>query len=334
MGRAQPGSGAQEFGRSALSEADMATAVAYVDGALGHDERLAFELRLAAEPALAAATGALRDTDRLLRTLEMQMRTLEMQSANQVARARRLRPLLWAGSLALAATVLIAVGVSLLDPGQFDPGERKAGYRVAVAPGYESSADYIASVPSLGGLRPPGLDVLRGADETPNVSAREFADRAHAAELELARTVLDQAAGAATPSGSSTQGEISAGFFVVPLELAVRSDVVVYALAEQADPARASEGAAPVFFATLEAGRHVLPKERVALDAVTGDSVRYERGFLVSLGAGVLDVVVGVRASSDAPLVVSKAGDKQQAVLELERAGFSVRVLRVREPAD
>lgn len=323
MRRAQPGSGAQGFGPSALSEADMANCVAYVDGALSHDERLAFELRLAAEPGLAAATSALLDTDRLLRTLEMQMRTLEMQSAQQVARARRLRPLVWAGSLALAAAVLIAFGVSLLDP-----AERQALYRVAVAPGYESSADYIASVPSLGGLRPPGLDVLRGADETPNVTAREFAERAHAAELELAQAVLDQAADATTPS------EITAGFFVVPLELARRSDVVVYALPESTEPAGASEGAAPVFLATLEAGRHVLPKERVALDAVTGDSVRYERGFLVSLGAGVLDVVVGVRASTDEPLVAPKARDRQQALLELERAGFSVRVLRVREPGD
>jgi hypothetical protein len=293
-----------------LPENDMAMCVAYVDGDLSSDERIAFELRLAAEPALAAATEALLDTDHLLRKLEG-------DSVRQVARVRRMRPWLWSGSLAVAAAALTALGIHLLAPGA---GMRVPSFRVAVAPSFESSSDFVASVPDLQGLRPAGLDVLRGSSEEPNIAAPDFAAKASTAEDRLASTALDGA-----------PREVTAGYFVVPLELARPSDVAIYAL-PKSGPHDAE--VAPLFAAPIDAGRHVLPSQRFQLDGVTGASVHYERGFLVPVGAGELEVVIGVRERSAAAAEVPRVRDAQSARHALEQHGFAVRVLHVHEPAD
>jgi hypothetical protein len=298
--------GADERSRPALSEADMAACVAYVDGDLGSEQRAAFELRLANEPALAAATEALFDTDRMLRTAEF-------GTEQRLERVRRLRPWAWAASIALAAALLFTLAAYLLAP-----RPSVTTFRVAVAPGFESSADFIAARRELTGLRPPGLDVLRGAPSEPNIGALEFAERARAAERALAGESLE-----------AKSNTITAGFFVVPLELDDAADVVLYAL-----PASGAAGAEfePVFSGRLEAGRHVLPKERFQLDDVTGDRVRYERGVLVPVGAREVDVVVGVRGPGSFGAFAPRVRDAAYAEHELELAGFRIRRMRVREP--
>lgn len=283
---------------TSLSNEDMSLCVAYVDGALDEDARLAFELRMAAEPDLAQATQALLETDELMRKLSVE----EQRAQPRIARVR------WTKYLPLAAAA--AVVILFLTYNRRDDGARTL---VAVAPGFESPRDYIASRPELAGLRPAGVDVLRGDNAAPNIGADEFLAKASA--VEDATTAL-------------AVHEATAGYFVLPIYLARDSRVVVYAFASGA---KKGEPVAPLFAADLRADRHVLPGPRFATGERPGE-VRYERGFLVPVGAVELDVLVAIGKPSAEPMPGQRFTDAAQAERELRSQGFDVRHLRVREP--
>ena len=285
---------------------DMALCVAFVDGMLEAEAKHAFELRLAREPALAAAAQALLEADEM-------MRRLSAGTERKQARVRSLRPWIWAASLAAAAALFVLLGRSFWGDSLWS--ERAAPtFEVAVAPGFESPIDYIASRPELAGLRPPGLDVVRGDNPAPNISGDEFVAKARAVEADAQRGVAD----------------ISAGYFVVPIQVADEADVLVYAFPQNG--AAPTVGVEPIYAAAIAAGAHVLPSPRFAVNAKGGGNVHYERGFLVGVGAGELDVVVAVRTRSHVAQEPPRCRDAASAERELVARGFAVRHLRVREP--
>ena len=184
-----------------LSSEDMALCVAFVDGELERDAQLAFQRRMATEPDLAAAAQALLETDEMLRKLNAGTQT-------QLARVRRMRPWVWAASLAAAAALVFVIGRWSLTAG------RAPSFEVALAPSFESPLDYIASQPSLAGQRPRGVDVQRGETQQPNIEAQEFLAKARTVEADVERVA---------------SVDISAGYFVVPIEVARDAEVVLYA---------------------------------------------------------------------------------------------------------
>lgn len=92
---------------SALEPADERRCALYVQGLLGSAERAEFDRRLAQEPELArrvadhVASGAL-------------LASLAGADERAHARARRVRPLLWALSIALGLAVLAAIALHLV----------------------------------------------------------------------------------------------------------------------------------------------------------------------------------------------------------------------------
>jgi hypothetical protein len=305
----------------ALSNDDMARIVEYVDGTLDERERAEFELRMSAEPELAAAVEGTLDSDLLLSRLT---------AAGSVAATgpRALRPVRspwWIVSMAAAAMLLFWVGRGLLQ----GVGAPPAVFEVALAAGYESPSDYVASTVELAGLVPPGLGVLRGATEEPNVSAAEFVKRSAAAELELVRRT------------AAKETEVPrSGFFVLPLHLEADASVLVFAWPEVGAHARLwpeeTDAEAAASSARLVARDHVLPRPRIE-HFMPDDRLVYHRGFLVPFGARSVQVWFAARAAAldaaDVTAVDAALATGPDALRrELDRLGFRVAELRVDEP--
>jgi len=305
----------RESGARTPRDDDRALCVAYVDGLLSHDEQLAFELRLAADPELAARVRKLLETDELLREAQREM-------ARETQRAARRRPVMWIVSLAAAAALLAWLAVALLR------APSRATFEVAVAPSFESAVEFVASEPTLAGLAPPGLETLRsGANET-NIDAERFVELAAQAELRRARAALE-----------THSAEIAAPFFVLPIRLGEPSEVAVFALAAGAPVERLfpREGESS---ATLPAGEHVLPSGRFEhVGDGAASRVRYVRGYLMPVGPDELRVVVAVRPPRSQP--ASEPESWKEALLARDAAGLeatlalagcSTRVVVVRAP--
>lgn len=92
---------------SPLADADRRRSAAYVRGLLAQDELERFEARLAVEPELAKHVAASAASGELLRALET-------SSDDALARSRRLRPWMWAASLAVGLLLLGAVAAHVL----------------------------------------------------------------------------------------------------------------------------------------------------------------------------------------------------------------------------
>ena len=282
-----------------LDDADKALCVAYLDGLLPEGQKLAFEMRLSGDPELAKAMQRLIATDELVRRLSV-------KEGVDVQRARRARPWVWAASIAAAAAILGFLAIQLLRK------PARPSFEVAIAPSFESASEYIESVPELRGLRPPGIDVLRSGNETPNIEAQPFLAKAAAAETSdpLART------------------ETTATFFVIPLELERPGAVSITAFTRDGrrlDLFPEGGGAQQV-----AAGRTILPGARFVAGAA---GVQYSRGFLVPVGAGTLEVLVAVgSAELGATPAVTPGANADEHAAALERAGYTVRRLRVVEP--
>jgi hypothetical protein len=296
-------------------EPDMSVAVAYIDGELDEAQREEFELRLAGDPALAEAVEALLESDELLR---------RVAATEGIAKPRpsTWRLVAWSGGLAAAALVLAALGVEFL-------GDRgaPAEFVVALAPGWPSGIEYAEHQPELRGLRPAGLDQLRGGDPGTNMDARAFAAKSRELEARLL---------------GSTQPAGPAGYFVLPIELGEEGSVVVLGLPQVGAGQRlmpAPTDPSPVAQqARFAAGRHVLPAERIELVETPSPSVRYHPGFLVPVGCRELSVLCAVRKPAldeetlraiDAQLARGVPLDRLRALLESH--GFAVAVQRVTE---
>ncbi|MCY2959338.1 MAG: hypothetical protein NTY35_04160 [Planctomycetota bacterium] len=312
---------------SPMRDEDFVLAGRFVDGELGEPERTRFELRLSAEPDLA------QEVERLMRTDELVRREAERAAASrasgtrgearavdEVSRRRSRFRLLTALALA-AATVLAVLGLrSLLHDGP----DRSRTVEVALAPSFESAREWIARDPDLADQRPPGLDDLRGANEAPNVDARAF--------VEAARRVESRAFGASQPA------EMTATFYALPVRATEASFVLVFAFPSRGTPLRHWPEGDPARLeaARIEAGDHVLPGPSFRLvDDPRGARVEYQRGFLVPIGAGRLEIVVASRPASGAdldPALLVPGPDAAATRARLAAAGFDTRTLFVREP--
>jgi hypothetical protein len=311
-GRSSPGS---------IRDEDMSLSIAWIDGELAEPERTRFELRLAAEPELRRAVTDLVGADELVRRVS---RTKQHEGV-VIQAGSRFRAARWA--LAAAAAVVAIVALRAL----FAPGSERADLMVAMVPSYESPSEWIAGHAGLAGLRPPGLDQLRGSGEAPNVGADEFARKAHAVEAELFARI-------------GVQSEAPrAGFFVIPYRSRRDASVLVLGFPEKGASVRyfpeVADSKSASAAARVAAGDHVLPTERVGLSG-TGASVEYHRGFLVPIGAVGMDVVIAARekAVGADEIAVIDAGlvrdDKAHVIETLRASGFDVRELRVLEPRD
>jgi hypothetical protein len=310
-----------------IDDDDMARAVAFIDGAMSADERLRFELRLAAEPELASALESLMRTDELVRRASAR----RASGGEVISLAARKKRSAWPWIASLAAAVLAAFGiVRWLEHEHPSRAERIA----SLAPSFASPEAFLASRPELEGLTPPGLGSLRGASEETNIGAAEFVAKAHALEEKPA-------------SSHAARAPITAGWFVIPIELDARSSVVVLGFPRNGSNARlypeAADARVPGERGRLDAGVHTLPRERIELAANSGatPSVAYNRGFLVPIGARELDVVVGVRREElDGELLATiddalKRGETRASLRTLlEQRGFGVTELAVIEPKD
>ncbi|MBL8861003.1 MAG: hypothetical protein JNK02_03245 [Planctomycetes bacterium] len=290
-----------------ISETDQALAAAFVDGDLAEPERTVFELRLAAEPELAAHVEGLFATDELVRRHAR-------RTGAALPRGARLRPFVLV--LAAAAVVVAVLAIASL----LDDAPARASVQVALRPSGESAAEWIALEPALGGLRPPGLDELRGPGESADADPRAFVDAARRLELRA----LDRPAAA----------ETTAAFYSIALRLEAPCDVVIAAFPERGPPQLVWPAAGAS--ARLEAGEHVLPSPSFHyVDDGRGPRVEYQRGFLVPLGSGRVVVLVGTRAARAEGLHASQRvaleSPSAQASL-LAAAGFETRQYVLREP--
>ncbi len=287
---------------------DYAAAGAFVDGEMAEPERTRFELRLAADPALAQHVEELLRMDEVARS-----------AARRAVEARPKSRLRLLPAIALAAaSVAVVLGVRAWFDARLEP----ARAQVALVPSYESAAEWIASDPSLTGRRPPGLDELRGANETPNVDARTFLDAV--LRLESSRF------GVATPAVTT------AAFFALPVRATEPVDVLVFGFPKGGTPVRYWPESADPSAARVEAGDHVLPGPSFTLVSdPRGDRVEYRRGFLVPIGAERVTVIVASRAANGSALEarsLAPASDAATASSELDAAGFATETFTVVEP--
>jgi len=290
-----------------MSDSDRALAVAFLDGDLAEPERTRFELRLAEDPDLAA------EVERILVADEFVRRRVRGVGASDPRWRWRLVPML------LGAAAAAAVVVVLVDPWR-DRAANTRDARICLRPSHESATEWLQDAPGLRGVRPPGLDELRGPGEPSDADPRAFVDAAFRIEA----SVLD-----APPLGETT-----AGYFSIPVRIGAPADVLAFAFPANGSPhvlwPRANESA------RLAAGDHVLPSKsfELVLDAA-GPRVEFRRGFLVPLGAGREVVVVGVRSASadevgtELRAIAATATAQQKA---LEASGFQVSTFTVREP--
>jgi hypothetical protein len=316
--------------KTELSEDDMSRAVAFIDGAMTEGERASFELRLAADPDLAAAVEALMATDELARRATTARDRDRRRGTVIRLDERRKKRALVAATIAAAAAALAMPILRWMSRDR----EPRIECAVALAPSFATADEFLASHPELSGLKPPGLDSLRGATDAPNVEAREFAVRAHALE--------PRPSDSPTPTSPPS---ITAGYFVVPIETKTSCSVVVLGFPKYGASVRLYPDPADTRPARelgrIEPGSHTLPHERIEL-ASDGASVAYQRGFLVPIHAETMDVLVAVRAEPlDAQTLAAideqSTGliGRERALFELEkRAGFRVTELRVLEPKD
>jgi hypothetical protein len=320
------GDGADGF----ADDDDRARSIAYLDGLLSQDEQLAFEQRLAADPKLAARVQALLETDEWLREEQRELARSAEFAASSNTPPRRPPPApktwLWAASFAAAAALVLWAAASWLQR------EDASSFEVALAPSFEAARDYAASEPRLAGLSAPGVETLRGGESADNIDPLRFVELAREAELERHRARL-------AGGGGARESELEAPFFVVSVQLAAPSSVVVASIADGRAPERLYPDPNASAAATeLAAGVHVLPGERFVL-AGSGAStrVRYQRGFLAPVGVGELQVVVGVKpfaaAAELAPTPAELAAtDARELEAALRAAGFETRTFVVREP--
>lgn len=291
------------------SDADLALCLEFLDGGLVGAERDAFVLRLAREPELAAALDELALVDDALIRDARRARALFPSTPRRVWRAP---------ALAAAAALLVAlIAVAL-----WTRARRDDAPRATLVASDESPLDWLARHGEIAALRPPGLDELRAGGATPNVGAADFVARARAAAERDERST-----------------DVRAGYFRVAVEIAEPSSVLVLAVPEVGAPTRLRPApGADASAAELAAGKHVLPGDAFALDVgPDGDVVRYERGYLVPVGARALHVVVARRAGALdaaelADLDVRSARGESALVDALGARGFVVETLVVREP--
>lgn len=287
---------------SALRPEDQARCLEYIDGELDEAAQLEFERRLAHEPELALAVEQLLATDRVLR---------EQLLAPKVERLPWHLRLVSATAWVAAAAIVLAVSLWFIL--NLVTGERS---RVAFVASHESPLEALASAPELRELRPEGLSALRGSQESPNISAEEF--------LRVEAAVRERQAGDALER-RVTSGE--AGFFRIEIEL--EEDSIVYVQGFAADGEQFELQAAPL---RLPAGRHELPRPRFSVDPEHPGTLRYDRGYLVPVGCGTLEVFVAT-VPAGKPLDSWPTGNEPNLMDDiLLEAGAKVHNLTVREP--
>lgn len=300
-----------------LSPAEMAQAIDWIDGALEPEAAIAFELELSSDPELARQVEQIAGVDAFLRS-KSTGRALRKSSPS--------RWIVWTACAAVAAAALILIALA---PGLFAP--RAPRFEVALAPSFALAEDWVNQQPGLEGASAPGIAVSRGPNPRP-MSAEDFLRESDAAEATVVATAL-----------AARRVELEAGWFVVPIELEVSSDVLVLGF-------NAGAGAARLFpppsdphpMGVLHAGRTLLPSAR-AVSAATPDTLEFRPGFLVPLGARKMTVLVAAKraelkglhtladhGSIDARLAQGSTLEEIAAWLTSE--GYACQSLVVREP--
>lgn len=296
-----------------LPAEQIATIVDWIDGNLSHEAALEFEMRLSAEPELAVRVEALFGFDALMRR--------KARASGAEARPR----LHWGVWTALAAAALVAI--TALPRFLASPTPT---FEVALAPSFALAEDWTQQSPELKGACAPGISMARGENPT-QLSPDEFLRRSGLAEAAVVAQALE-----------AKRHEIEAGWFVVPIELSAPASAVVLGFRQNAASLRLFPSPAGAASATdasrLPAGRQILPGARAAFGR-SQQTVNYQPGFLVPLGAKELTVLVAVReAGLDAAFLAEldgwiASGEPVDIVAErLGRAGFRVQRLSVREP--
>ncbi len=296
-----------------LSAGEIATIVDWIDGNLSAESALEFELRLCAEPELAARVESFSNLDALMR---------RRSRASGVKARPRPHWGVWT-ALAAAALVVIAVLPRFL-------ASPEPTFEVALAPSFALAEDWTLQSAELKGTCAPGIAMTRGENPT-QLSPEEFLRRAALTETAVVAQALQ-----------AGRRELEAGWFVVPIELSAPASVVVLGFCQAAPTLRLfpdQKVADPTKDASrLAAGRQLLPGARASFGR-SAQTIDYRPGFLVPLGAQEFVVLVGVReaeidAASLAELDGWIAGEKSvdSAAARLVKAGFSVQRLSVREP--
>jgi hypothetical protein len=305
------------------SERDMELLVDYVDGRLDAAERDALELRLSQDPELEEALESFLRVDRLQR--------LAAEQASTVGGAPRGRLLTFPRALAaLAAAALIVVGGPAVV--RWIEGPARIGFRVAALPSGVTLADHNRCLELDPTLHPPGNGLRSGAAGT-EIPVGEYMERVAAAEASRIEQGL---------AAKDELIETSFPYYVVPIEVAAPASAVVVQLDEQGGRARVFPTGDDATHAAgrLAAGRHVLPSPTVRLtpESEAYDAVDFARGFQIPRDAGVVTVLVALRAEALAPELLAEldallsGGADVVAVEEwLDAQGFARRALRLRE---
>ena len=305
-----------------LRDADYGILLDYIDGKLTDAERLSFEIRLTNEPDLASEFESFDKLDRIQR------------AASHHRPARSLRRVFAPLALSLAAAGLIIwiritpresselrVAVLATSPSLLEHHHRELSLQ----------GDLARTVPSNYGLRgDAGLTVV------PDESYLELMESAEQTWIE---------------SGlSSNTRMVEAGLFVIPVELAAPSSVLVLLRAENGSvlgPSGQIGAAWPTnevwteSTGRLPAGVHVLPSPPVSRRA---NGLVYDGGFVVPLKSGKLEVLIAAREEPfdenfrimlGSALSLSAQGTTNDALEHwLASSGFTMRRVKVVEPTD
>lgn len=247
----------------ALSEPELATAAAWLDGELQGEDLTRFEFALAADRELADAVERLSAADAWLR-----------RHAARRDRARELRP--WHIVVALLAVAALAFGL-------WQRLGRRPEMSARIVPGWPTAFEFAARRAELRGMRPPGFEVLRGQSAITNVAADDF--------LAAAYDVLEREARA---PGIEDAVEAPGGCFLVSVVLPRPASVLVFAIPAEGPiarlfPAQGGEnGSAQP--ARLDAGVHWLPAPPFRAGAA--QTVDYSAGYVLPVEVEELEAVI------------------------------------------
>lgn len=288
-----------------LTEAELATAMAYADGELSPDDQIAFELQMIEREELSRAVDELRQVDSILRAA----RDRSGGGSTPILRF----PMRWLAAAGLLAGTSLAWWILGRGAIPAPPTERVAALAAA-----SDLGPYLESHPEL---HEHELDEpVRGDGRTSYTPE----------EARAAATAVDQAWREDAERALGSDDPFAAGrFFRVSIELYEERTVIVLGRPGASDlrPLYPRDDSSP---ATLPPGVHLLPSPPLSLSS-SGDvdvslSASYETPFFIPRGESTMRVLVAT-APAPAPGDLTSFIDSLEAdtvEVSLRAAGFTI----------
>lgn len=261
-----------------VSDADLSTIIAYLDGELEADEMIRFELRMSEEPALARAFESFAHTDVLERA--------SRHGSEETGKTVRM----WPRVLIAAAAIIVALVTLLIWRSSSDEVE----FLVAAFPSGVSMSRYNEYL----GLSPDQHpDVHRGGDTEVPVTPDEYFQLVKEAEQVAFESVLQS---------QGKELRATSGYFILPFRASAEVSAIVAIVsdagkAELVFPSQDYPAANENRYAPFEI--HVLPRKNVTLDS--GGAIDWAMGFLIPVHCHEWRVLFALREEEVEPRLLA-----------------------------